>query len=215
MERIRNHDFRSQAMTPSFTIMLPTVGRPTLERTLDSIAVQRFGPEDRVMMISDGYNPRVEQVFKDYQAKMPIDLCVVDGPNNDWGHTPRNIMMPHVRTTHIHHMDDDDIYASPETLSTIREHVIENPDVPHIYKVRFADNGRIIWFAKGLIEFANVTTIGFVHPHLKGKYAFWPPRIGGDFEFWRDTQAHYKPDALIWHNDVLFVARPHLAHLAQ
>jgi hypothetical protein len=198
-------------MTPSFTIVLPTIGRPTLETTLDSIASQNLGPNDRVMMISDGYHPRVDEVHRNYSNKLPIDLCVVDGPNNDWGHTPRNLMMPHVKTTHIHHMDDDDIYSSSSSLGIMRSHVEERPNVPHIYRVRFADDGKIIWATEGQISFGNVTTISFVHPHLKGQYAYWPPRVGGDFEFWRDTQEHYPPNSLVWHQEILLTARPHLA----
>lgn len=198
-------------MTYSITIMLPTVGRSTLETTLESICAQQLGPEDRVMLISDGYHSRVDDVHKIYAQRLPIDLCVIDGPNNDWGHTPRNLMMPHVRTTHIHHMDDDDIYASPSSLSVMRSHIEQNPGVPHIYRVQFADDGKVIWHTEGQITFGNVTTISFVHPHLKGQYAYWPPRVGGDFEFWRDTQTHYPPNSLIWHPEVLLTARPHRA----
>ncbi len=102
-------------MTPTFTVIVPTMGRATLVRTLQSLA------------------PQLER----------DDELLVLRRHAPWGNAARNEAIARATRTHLWFMDDDDM-AADGALDAIRAGVAEQPDRVHVFKMRYSD-GRTIW----------------------------------------------------------------------
>ncbi len=102
-------------MTPTFSIIVATCGRPTLTRTLESLA------------------PQLEH---------GDELLVIRNDNAPWGHATRDEAMRRAKCSHLWFMDDDDI-AADFALSEIRLTVAELPDAVHVFKMKHGD--LILW----------------------------------------------------------------------
>ena len=122
----------------SFSIIIPTLGKPPLARTLESIRSQPPMPGDEVLLIQDwGHGGRLisdaSQMF--YDAKVPGRTWVgepIPDPrchphNSPIKCPPRNEAMLHATGTHMMFMDDDDIYT-PGAFEKIRVGVAAFPD---------------------------------------------------------------------------------------
>ena len=77
---------------PTFSIVVATSGRPTLNRTLSSIAPQ-LEPGDEIIVVCDD--------------------------TGDAGDTARMDAMPRATGSHLTFIDDDDVYA-PDALEKMR-----------------------------------------------------------------------------------------------
>ena len=67
---------------PRLSIIIPTIGRATLARTLATIAAQELLPGDEVLVIGDGPQPEAERMFQ--AAGLPGRY--LDGPTrHNWG----------------------------------------------------------------------------------------------------------------------------------
>lgn len=95
-------------MTPTFSIIVPTSGRPTLQRTLASLA------------------PQIEH---------GDELIVTRRDDAPWGHAARDEAMKRAAGSHLWFMDDDDA-AAEGALAAIREAVAQKPDAVHIFRMR-------------------------------------------------------------------------------
>ncbi len=102
-------------MTPTFSIIVATGGRPTLTRTLESLAPQ-LEHGDEILCIRNNEAP--------------------------WGHATRDEAMGRAKGSHLWFMDDDDI-AADFALSEIRLTVAEQPDAVHVFKMKHGD--RVLW----------------------------------------------------------------------
>lgn len=91
----------------SITFIVPTCGRPTLSRTLDSIASQ----------IADG-----------------DEIIVICNKNAIWGNASRDKAMEMATTTHMAFIDDDDVYAEG-ALDIARRAVEEWPEHVHVFRM--------------------------------------------------------------------------------
>jgi len=143
----------------SFSIVVPTTGRPTLGQTLASI-VEQLEPGDEVFVLRDD--------------------------SDDLGDTPRNQTMPRARGTHLLFMDDDDQYARG-ALARIRRFAEEHPGRIGIFRMRF-DHGLVLW-RRPELEFGNVSTQLLVVPNVPGKLGRWERRghLIGDYVFLTET----------------------------
>jgi glycosyltransferase involved in cell wall biosynthesis len=143
----------------TFSVIVPTRGRPSLLRTLASI-VEQLEPGDEVLVLRDD--------------------------SGDVGDTPRNGAIPRARGTHLLFMDDDDQYAKG-ALANIRRFAEEHPGRIGIFRMRF-DHGLLLW-RQPVLEFGNVSTQLFVVPNIPGKLARWEQRgrVIGDYVFITET----------------------------
>jgi len=143
----------------TFSIIVPTTGRPSLTQTLASI-VEQLEPGDEVIVLRDD--------------------------SGDLGDTPRNETMHRARGTHLLFMDDDDQYARG-ALATIRRFAEEHPGRIGIFRMRYLD-GHVLW-RRPALEYRNVSTQLFVVPNVPGKLGRWERRghVIGDFVFLTET----------------------------
>ena len=162
----------------SFSIIVGTSGRPSIQRTLASI-VSQLEPGDEVIVIRDD--------------------------SGDAGDTPRNDAMPRARGTHLLFMDDDDVYV-PDALAKMRRFADSNPGRIGIFKLEYVVGNRR-WVEPEL-RFKNVSTQTFLVPNVPGKLGRWERkgRIAGDFVFIEET-ARLQGEP-IFVDEVTVLARP-------
>jgi glycosyltransferase involved in cell wall biosynthesis len=165
----------------SLSILLPTIGRRSLFACLGSMLNQDFRLGDEILLISDG--PSNAKAISE-QFDLPIRYMEVDGPNRDWGHTPRNLLMKEAQGDFLLHFDDDDIYR-PHAIASIRERLEADLSKPHLFRMWAIDKKEVIWRTEEL-ESGNVSTQCIAHPN-DGKFGVWKPFYGGDFYFIFDT----------------------------
>jgi len=143
----------------TFTIILGTAGRKTLQRTLRSITPQ-LEPGDELMIVRDD--------------------------SGDAGDTPRNEGMPRAAGTHLLFMDDDDVYVRG-ALAKMRRFADENPGRIGIFRMEYTV-GPKRWQVPELRN-RNVSTQIFCVPNVPGKLGVWEHRgtVHGDYTFIEET----------------------------
>jgi len=101
----------------SISVIIPTIGRPTLQRTIDSIKDQ-LEPGDEILIEFD----------------FP--------PHRDDGNWCRDRMIQRAAGTHLWFMDDDDA-ALPGALSAFRRRIEEDPSCAWMFRIWLC--GELSW----------------------------------------------------------------------
>lgn len=134
-------------MADAITVIVPTIGRPTLERTLRSFAAD-LEEEDGVVVIADGDLVHLELLVMDLAREFPNPTWVFAWEEHTglWGHNLRNVALDKfVDTSHVWTIDDDDV-AEPGAIPVLRTYM--DCDWA-ILKMRFGPghpaNGIICW----------------------------------------------------------------------
>lgn len=165
---------------PLLSVVVPTTGRDTLGRTLDSIRPQLL-PGDQLIVESDA--------------------------TGDWGATPRTKGMAAAAGDYLLFMDDDDVYL-PGSLDAVRSALRENPGRPHLFSMwRDANYGDQLPRAE-VVQMGNVSTQMAVFPNDPAKLGAWGTRYEGDYDFIRSTLDKYPPGAVVFRPEVIACLRP-------
>jgi len=126
------------------SIIIPTIGRSLLKRTLESIGSQELMLGDEVLVAGDGTQTGAEEMF--HASKLPgvyISLRSSLGKLGP-GHTVRNAVMPRATGDYLLYMDDDDWYL-PGAFAVIRNALLENPGKPHLFRMRRLGKKDVLW----------------------------------------------------------------------
>jgi glycosyltransferase involved in cell wall biosynthesis len=143
---------------PTFSVIVPTVGRTTLMLALQSVAAQ-LEPGD--------------------------ELIVVANDDGDQGDAARNGAMARALGSHLLFLDDDDAYV-PGALATIRRFAAENPGRIGIFRMELW-NGSLVW-TEPVLRYGNVGGPMFVVPNVPGKLGRWyQPNRANDWSFIEET----------------------------
>ena len=110
---------------PTIGVYIPTQGRESLLRTLQSITQQRLIPGDEVLVMGDGPVPAAKALC---ESLGPPFRYLETEQTNDWGHSQNNIavnggMKPDLLLA----QDDDDIYL-PRAFESIRQLAADFPN---------------------------------------------------------------------------------------
>lgn len=183
----------------SFSIIIPTIGRPSLEHTLLCCLMQ-LKPEDEIIIVTDGPCAEAFEIIRKWQDAWdnPSQIDYIVGEyTHTWGHAQRNRGMEVARNEYLMFIDDDDTHV-PGALEAVRQTISYNPNVPLLFQ--FLDkNGARIWHTMELRE-GNVGTPCIVVPNVKEKLGEWGSRYEGDFDFIKQT-------CELWGNTHIWVPR--------
>jgi len=188
------------------SIIVPTVGRPTLQQTIRSIIDNGFRKNvDELLVISDGPSPEAEKILDFYRRW--IDSKFTVGPVTKMvGQAQKNVGLEKAFGSHVVVMDDDDTY-SPGAIDSIRQVVSENPTRPHLFKMLACSPRHSYghcWRSKEILC-GNVGTPMLVAPNVPGRVGRFGNHYSGDFDYVKSTVNLYpeKEDALIWVDQVI------------
>jgi len=192
------------------SIIIPSTGRPTLTRTLQSIVDAGFrNGLDQLIAVSDGSNPEVRRVVQSFRS-IADPLCIEGPETRCFGQMQKNVGMRAATGTHLMFIDDDDEYL-PDALVKVRSAVAQNPDRPHLFKMVGLPPRHgygTIWRDKSVV-LGNVGTPMIVAPNVREKLGTWGEHYCGDFDFIHATsQLHDGNHArTVWVDEV--IARIH------
>src|ERR671938_1999171 len=127
----------------TFSVIVPTRGRPSLESTLASI-VEQLEPGDEVLV-----------------------RCSHD---EDFGNSARQSLLERARGSHLAFCDDDDQLARG-ALETMRRFVREHPGRIGVFRMRY-DKGPVLW-REPVVRLGNLGSPMLCVPNVPGRLGRW------------------------------------------
>ena len=184
-------------MSNSISFIVPTVCRPSLEKTIASI---ECGPWDEILVVMDTLHCAVPS----YVSAHPYTRVVYCAPGNDWGHTERNTAAPFAKGAYIAHIDDDDFYAKGHR-ALMEDAINRTPGRPVLFRMQYP-NGITLW-QDPVLRCGNVGTPMILIPNNPAKLGQFRPFVGGDCAYleemsWPHSDIVWRPEiiALLGHN---------------
>ena len=187
----------------ALSVILPTVGRPTLRRTLTSIKSQRGGTTDvEVVVVADQGDSAPRQIFAEEAAGQPLWRFVEHAPTSGgFGYPQRAHGITVANGSYLLFIDDDDVYT-PGAFAKIRSAAAAHPGRILIFRM---DIQGIIRWKSPLLHQGNVGMEMVAIPNVPDQLgAFRPPlRYESDFDFIVETVA-VQGDP-VWQRDVIVI----------
>jgi len=150
----------------SISFIVPTIGRESLKKTLQSIELL---DGDEIIVVG-----KIRPTGDDRPR------YVICPPGNDWGARERTAAIPLATATHLSFMDDDDVY-SEGARATIEKVIEAFPEKPLIFRMRYP-SGKILW-AEPKFRIANIGTPMMVLPNIPDMLGTWSSRLECDWDF--------------------------------
>lgn len=174
---------------PRVSVVVATVGRPTLQRTIRSASWA-----DEIIVVFDA--AEAPTVLVDGATVYAV------GPTHHWGAEQREFGISRATGTHIAFMDDDDVYTD-DSGPLIRRALTARPSRVHVFKMR--RRGREFG-GYGCIAEGCIGSPMFIVPN-DGALGRWSTRYAGDFDFIDSTLAA-RGGRPRFHEEVIALVRP-------
>jgi len=196
---------------PTLSIIVPTIGRETLPRTLETIAAQELVDGDEVLVVEDGPdNPAIREPIE--AAGWPWRYLSTGKRFGGWGHVARNVAMTQARGDYLVFMDDDDVYRTHGcyggenvgAFARIRAAATRHPGRPLMFRMERPGWNSTIWRPKA-VRYGNVSTQMFVVPNSPELLGSWGPYHAGDLAFICSTLEKWPPGSLVWEPDIIAI----------
>jgi hypothetical protein len=175
-------------------VIVPTVGRPTLTRTLDALAPQLSKHDEVVVVIwARADAARIADVWQEVRRRNdPRITCTASlaGGPGGFGDQERTYGMQIAKGTHLAFIDDDDEHE-PDALEHFRHAAYFAPNTVHLFRMVHPELGEL--WRNPVLECGNVGTPMVLVPNLPERLGAWRPDIPGtktgDWTFIRDSAA--------------------------
>ena len=204
---------------PILSVIVPTVGRPSLERALRSIR----HPADtsghvEVVLVGDthaGTWTHQLPLAKRLAVEWPhVKYVEHDGGVHAWGHPQRNAGIAHATGRHLCWLGDDDMYLRGgidvvlDALSAQRIRDGGADDRVHLFRW-IAPWRTVMWQVAGFLEQDHIDAECVVCSNDPDRLGVWRNRYQGDFDFIAETVDKFGgPERVIWQPDVIAQAQP-------
>ena len=188
------------------SVVIATIARPTLARTLRSLRRQAWAPGDEVLLVGDGPHPVAAELFA--QMGLPGKYLEHTGTTGTWGHHARNWVMDarQAAGSHLMALDDDDEY-DPDAVANVRAALAAAPDRPHVFRMTGHATAPVIWRpGHPVLEPGNLGTPCIVVPNDPDRLGRYGMHYTGDFEFCASTCAFY-PGGPVWREEPICQVR--------
>ena len=205
----REPAIRVKPASPTLSVIIPTIGRPTLKRTLDSIRGQEIVDGDEVLVVQDGPSDLATWAMVKASG-LPARYLATGKRAADFGGTPRNHGMTEARGDYLAFMDDDDVYR-PGAFDAIRAAATRHPGRPLMFRMERPGWDSTLW-ASQIVRYANVSTPMFVVPNRSNQLGSWGCYRAADFGFIASTLELWPPGSLIWEPFILATVRQQGSH---
>lgn len=185
------------------SFIVPTIGRPSLYRTIHSIQAT---PDDEVIVVGES---------SEAEAVATVTGCrFVQCPQgHDYGAAERTAGIAAARGHHLAFMDDDDIYL-PRARALMADALDTVPDKPILFQMVW--NDCVLW-REPTLRCGNVSSQMMLIPNDPAKLGRWGTRYEGDFDFLATMR--WAPSEIVWCPEIIAHLRPAppviLQHLPQ
>lgn len=204
---------------PLLTVIVPTCGRDTLERTIQSVRTQRdennnyYGPSTvELLVVGDTFDgtfdeslERVPSLCAKYNAK----YVGYDGGTHCFGHPQRNYGQSVAGGSWLIWLQDDDIYAEGAFRALLKKAKINGNMHGHwgvILGRTITWQAGVVWKQKILAE-GNIDADCIAVPNVPERLGKWNHRYNGDFDFIRETCMNWDRQVL-WFKEIIAIGRP-------
>jgi len=191
------------------SILVPTIGRPSLSRTLRSIKDQALHFGDEVLVVGDILDGPLHEVRALVEiAGSPFHYIPYAGDRHWYGFPQVNHARRLARPgNYLLTLPDDDVYTAG-ALDAVRV-AVAGLEEPRPLMFRFlSPMGWPVW-TKPELEQANVSNQCFIVPNLPGRVAdLRCERYESDYDWIVETLALWPPESLVWDETVIVSARP-------
>jgi len=206
-DRRRSTTSPGDCLTVSLSIIVPTLGRPTLHATLHSIATQ-LDWCDQVIVVADpegDVNQATATLNRVAGADRRWVYAEAESDGAGVGGAQRTLGMTFATGTHLAFIDDDDTYRRG-ALDLIRDAACDRPVIfrmqhPRLNAVPTAPR----------LAYGDVGTPCFVVPNERDALGEWvahlPGGSGADFTFIAGCVERMGEP--VWRNEVIATVRPH------
>jgi len=201
-------------LTPTLTICIPTIGRPSLRHTLDSIKRQKLVLGDRVVVVFDsyrhGHNYDLQELVEGYGA--PFQYREFDGGTHFYGNPQFNYGMRLARTGYFCGLGDDDIYVDG-ALERLRTALRPGRvTLCQFYSPPFdtpSGARRFVLWDTPRLQVAHISGCCMVAPVEALVPVSAEQRIEVDYDWIKDVIAKSGQEP-VWMRDCLIIARPEM-----
>ncbi len=199
-------------MSASLTIIVPTIGRSTLETTLQSIARQELQSGDRVIVALDTYQEPTRPDVAALVARYGFMLLPIDGGVHFMGNPQLNAALELVETDYVIALGDDDVYVDG-AIARLRPKLKNGRAVLfQFYAPPYLVAGnpeRFVLWADRTLRVANISGCCIAAPREALVPVSDHQRCEVDFD-WIVAIVQKTGHKPVWMDDVLIIARPDL-----
>lgn len=200
-------------MTPSLTVVTPTLGRPSLSRMLASV-VDQLEDGDHLIVVGDSTNGKTEcaaEMVSDFQPG-PLSYVECFHADSRYGNAQRQFALGLAagRSSHVMFLDDDDRWVHG-ALDVIRERIGDDRTHAHIFKATWGPGHHwqgTLWADREVRE-ANFGTCQVVLPNRPYLRTWMQGNDRGTVSDYQWLSAAIREcDGVCWWDDVVAVVRP-------
>lgn len=182
----------------ALSVILPTIGRGTLRRTLESCASQ-LERDDRVFVVADSNQPDLIQDVRDLVWEFGQGFVYLehDGGFKHWGCPQRNFGIWAAKEGSLLVFQDDTDVFDPDGFRHIRTAYEQYGAVPLLFECDLRGSGSYLDSSRE-IRCGEVDGHMLVVPNLPGRVADWPyRRYESDFDWIEATLALWPEGSLV------------------
>lgn len=193
-------------MTPWLSVIIPTIGRDTLGRTLDSLDRQANAQGVEVLVVGDTLDGPLPAVEAEVFRRGPRYRYVAcNGGLHMVGQPQRNAGMARARAPWLLWGADDNIWTA-DAFAAIWLAIASLPEQqPLLFRVRTWQAG-LVWTAPVLAH-GNIDADCIVAPNVPERLGAWGLRYEGDWQFIEGTVNRWGGQ-VSWQDAVISLARP-------
>ncbi|MDY3555297.1 glycosyltransferase family A protein [Gemmata sp. JC717] len=193
----------------TISLVIATISRPTLARSLRSLVGQDWRPGDEVLVVGDGVQPVARELCEQFARLISLRYLENPGPRGFWGHHARNWVLDtrQARGSYLMALDDDDEYTPGAIASARRAFDLLPVAHPHIFRMSGHPSCELLW-SEPAVRVGNFGTPCIACPNDPNKLGRYALTYAGDFEFARTTLAHYPGGWPVWREEVVCAVRP-------
>jgi glycosyltransferase involved in cell wall biosynthesis len=192
-------------MAGSISVIIPTLGRPTLIRTLSSV-LRQMHVDDEIIVVADGHLDDVSDFFKDTLS--PNIRYFEHGPTRQWGAAQYDYGIFQARGDWAMFLPDDD-YMPAGAMDAVRTGV-EGALGVHVFACLMEHWGnRVLARSKNVCEVTANQIVLRLQDAKQSTFPRWADRADVqvfDFEFLKAVLAWYRVDEPHYHDDIICVA---------
>lgn len=195
-------------MSPWLSVIIPTIGRPTLERTLQSIRSQRSADDVEILIVGDSHNGTWAKQLADLSlmaARSDALYVDHDGGQHCWGHPQRQYGAELADGEWLAFLQDDDVYAHGAFDAIEAGTRGQDALCPVLFRAT-VPAGIVVWM-EPVIRENNIDANCIVTPNRPKQIGRWGHRYAGDFDFVQSTAELYDGQ-VAWDEHVIALARP-------
>lgn len=188
---------------PSLSVVIPTIGRPSLADAIESLLAEGLGTADEIIVIGEGPQPTARKIVELFSGRVSITYLE---NQSDVINTNRNVAQLLATRTHLMFLDDDD-RSVDGAIRCIIDEISQNPNRVLLFRER-CKNPRHTWnevWRKKEIVLGNVGTQMVVVPNVRKRLGKWGCFKTGDYNFIRSTVDLWpgKDDGVVWVDRVI------------